>query len=206
MTIELHPSLSLASERRQRVLQKLQQIQQWPHWHEVYLSSRKFSQMNKATFDRFLPEYQRFMALCTLSQGLGMLGNEIDDIWHGHLLMSKRYRQFCTEIIGHMVDHMPCSSFELYGIRGAGIECEVPETCYDEGDDDDDALDDDDGVPATCYDPGDEPEETLAQIRTEILHAAEKFVLAYREAFECEPSTEFWPGVALPRLREGVAL
>ena len=108
-------------ERRANALKTLAAIQAWPYWEEVYLncvkessmtpeafaeavrwgdSSRagfekamQASQMTREQFNLWLPEYQKFMALCSNYSHIGMMSTGVDRIWHGHMLVSDRYQQ-----------------------------------------------------------------------------------------------------------------
>lgn len=53
-------------------------------------------------------EIKRFLVLCALnrSANYGMNG-PIDDLWHTFLLFTREYQQFCHEIAGHFIHHIP---------------------------------------------------------------------------------------------------
>ncbi len=167
-------------------------MQAWPHWSEIARGAEKEYGISRQEFDSLLPEYQRFMALSAAFPGLGMLGPRVDILWHSHILNTVRYREFCDQCVGRVVNHLPCSSYELYGIGPqAGICNEPPATCEDPWP----APPDPSPVPP-------EPEPELnplqhAQMRQAILDASPRFVAAYIQTFGYVPPLEFWPRTAL---------
>ena len=118
----------------QQVFETFTGMQAWPHWREIAGGAAKEYGVSQVEFEQVLPEYQRFMALSVAFPGLGMLGPRIDILWHSHILNTIRYASFCTEYMGRFVHHLPCSSYEIYGVPGeaqAGICNEPPATCMD---------------------------------------------------------------------------
>lgn len=62
-------------------------IQGWEHWNVIQLGAEKEYGMPEPTFEKLLPEYQKFMGLVALGhRGLGMFSSEVDKIWHVHIL------------------------------------------------------------------------------------------------------------------------
>lgn len=197
--------------RRTQVAETLAAIQAWPHWEEVFLncvkestmtyeafaqaiqagaSSREAfsqalreSQMTREQFHHYLPEYQKFMALCANYPHIGMMSTGVDAIWHGHLLVSDRYQQFCSDVLGKFVHHLPCSLYPVYGVdptaaRTSCLSNCVPSTCKGNGG----GCSNQDG-----HRDGD-PEMT----KQNILAAGVSFVSAYTEAFGEGPSVDVW--------------
>jgi hypothetical protein len=125
-------------ERVEKAQRMLRAIQAWPHWNEIALCTRKEYGISLAQFQARLPEYQRFLALCAVYPGLGMTSEEIDQLWHSHILHTSLYDQFCETIIGHRIHHFPSSSYLLYGVdpNNADDGCttcklpSIPSTCY----------------------------------------------------------------------------
>ena len=52
-------------------------------------------------------EYKKFVYLGTISSFPVTPSKIIDAVWHEHLLFSKGYRDFCSEVIGRDFDHNP---------------------------------------------------------------------------------------------------
>ncbi len=78
----------------------------------VQLGAEKEYGMSEPTFEKLLPEYQKFMGLVALGhRGLGMFSSEVDKIWHAHILNTALYEQFCNMICGRIIHHAP----NLYG-------------------------------------------------------------------------------------------
>lgn len=183
----MNPAVQKASET-------FMAMQTWPHWHEIALGAQKEYGMSEQEFALLLPEYQRFMALSAAFPGLGMLGPRVDVLWHSHILNTIRYREFNEQYIGRTINHLPCSSYELYGLSlrdASGICNEPPATCEDPWP----APPDPSPIP-----PDPEPELNPiqhAQMRQAILDASPRFVTAYTQTFGCPPPLEFWPRAAL---------
>ncbi|GHO99519.1 hypothetical protein KSF_095670 [Reticulibacter mediterranei] len=206
MVIAIQPT---NSPSRERVLATLAAIQRWPHWSEIQLGAAKECGMSSEEFYALLPEYQRFISLYAGFTGIGMLSARVDQLWHAHILNTKRYQEFCDLFFGRMLHHLPCSSFVLYGISVSQInaECEIPETCVDP--EPPSCTDPDPGPepPATCYDPGDdEGKGSKEATKRSILASSQRFVLAYTACWGRAPSPDIWERVARPRLIEGVAI
>lgn len=52
-------------------------------------------------------EYKKFIFLAVVSDFNVTPSKYIDVVWHEHLLFTKAYRDFCTEIIDYNLDHYP---------------------------------------------------------------------------------------------------
>jgi hypothetical protein len=62
----------------------------------------------KADFaQRAVLEYKRFVYLGVVSDFVVTPSDIIDQVWHQHILFSKAYRSFCTDIIEYDFDHTP---------------------------------------------------------------------------------------------------
>ena len=162
-------------------------MQEWPHWGEIARGAQKEG-MTEEAFSQALPEFQRFMALVSGYPGLGMLSEQVDQVWHALILNTVRYREFCQEFIGRFVDHLPCSSYELYGISETSICKTPPSSCTDP-------------YPAPP-DPSPVPKRQEA-LRYAIENGSLRFLEAYRETFEVEPDAAIWQRATLV---DGIAL
>ncbi len=54
-----------------------------------------------------IDEYKKFIFLAVVSDFNVTPSKYIDVVWHEHLLFTKAYRDFCTEIIEYNLDHYP---------------------------------------------------------------------------------------------------
>ncbi len=54
-----------------------------------------------------ISEYKKFVYLGVISDFNATPSKVIDKVWHEHLLFSKAYREFCTDIIHYDFDHNP---------------------------------------------------------------------------------------------------
>lgn len=61
-----------------------------------------------------IAEYKKFVYLAVVSDFNVTPSKVIDKVWHQHLLFTKAYRQFCSEVINYTLDHHP----ELIAITG----------------------------------------------------------------------------------------
>jgi uncharacterized protein YqgQ len=177
-----------------RVLNALAAIQRWEHWHEIQLCAQKEYAMSAETFYQLLPEYQRFIALAAGYEGIGMLSSEVDKLWHAHILNTKRYYDFCQRYLGHMVHHLPCSSYVLYGLNAndQSTHCDTPSpptSC---------------GVPPTCNVM--DNSETNSEMRTAIITAGDNFYQAYRACYGITPSPDVWERITMLSSAEGVTI
>src|SRR5690348_16906048 len=93
---------TMVDERVEKARRILSAIQAWPHWHEIMLGAQKEYGLTPEQFAERLPEYQRFLALCSAYPGIGMTSEAIDQLWHSHILNTHRYEEFCRDVIGHM--------------------------------------------------------------------------------------------------------
>jgi len=56
---------------------------------------------------RALDEYKKFLFLGVTGSTPVTPSKVIDQVWHEHLLFTRPYRQFCTEVLEHDFDHHP---------------------------------------------------------------------------------------------------
>lgn len=68
--------------------------------------ARKFGWSNKFAL-KAISEYKKFIYLGVFSDFAVTPSKIIDQVWHEHILFSKAYREFCTEIIQYNFDHNP---------------------------------------------------------------------------------------------------
>jgi len=164
-------------------------IEVWPHWEEIALCAQKEYGLTPAQFQERLLEYQRFLALCAIFPGIGMISAEIDQLWHAHILHTALYEAFCATVIGQKIHHLPCSSYRLYGVDPAQANddcttCKLP------------------SIPTTCYGkrfPGESQEE----MRQSILEGGQHFQDAYQAVFGELPA--IWNRSRRPQIAEGMA-
>jgi hypothetical protein len=58
--------------------------------------------------DSVLTEYKNFMLDCsTTTTPINVPNEEVDAIWHSHILFSKKYFEFCKQIAGRYIHHTP---------------------------------------------------------------------------------------------------
>lgn len=108
-------------------------VKAWPHWDTIGLVAAKEYHISKERFNVLLPEYQKFLTLGILHNGLGMFSAEVDLLWHSHILHTSLYGDFCTKLNGQMIPHLPQLSPKPDGkcttcksCEGCSIRCEQP--------------------------------------------------------------------------------
>jgi hypothetical protein len=117
-----------------------------------------------------------------------MLSDGADQVWHAFVLITDRYAQFCRDVIGQPINHLPCSLYELYSVTPpqASSNCVsscLPSACKGSGD----------GSGCTKSDRStDDPEN----IRQDILASRQAFLLAYQEVFQARPDLAIWNQLA----------
>ncbi len=175
----------------QKANEAFKAMQTWPHWSEIARGAEKEYGMSREEFNEVVPEYQRFMALSAAFPGLGMLGERIDILWHSHILNTIRYREFCDQFIGRMIDHLPCSSYAIYNCSlddARGDMCNIPSSCTDP-------------FPAPP-DPSPTPSR-YEQMRTSILEGSSRFITAYTQVYGSALPAHLWERASL--IAEGIA-
>jgi hypothetical protein len=56
---------------------------------------------------RAINEYKKFIYLGSVSNFTVTPSKTIDQVWHEHLLFTKAYRDFCSDVLGFSFDHNP---------------------------------------------------------------------------------------------------
>ena len=56
---------------------------------------------------RAIKEYKKFIYLGAVSDFVVTPSKVIDQVWHEHLLFTKAYRDFCSDVLGFEFDHHP---------------------------------------------------------------------------------------------------
>jgi hypothetical protein len=112
MTTITHPSVIL-----------LEKMQQWEGWSDIQKVAYKEYGMSAETFEKALPEYQKFLALLTCHAGLDMTSEVVDKIWHAHVLHTSLYGPFCDTFFGRFIHHIP-------NLESQGVDCQTnPPIC-----------------------------------------------------------------------------
>lgn len=62
-----------------------------------------------------LSEYQKWMSMCAIMPGvkLGMCSQDVDEVWHAHILYTRDYACFCESVAGRFIHHQPTSDEEM---------------------------------------------------------------------------------------------
>lgn len=72
---------------------------------EKLLESKKWSNVKA---DRAVSDYKKYMALMKAMNGYQLVPNEeIDEIWHMHILDTRQYMKDCNELFGEYIHHYP---------------------------------------------------------------------------------------------------
>jgi hypothetical protein len=74
-----------------------------------------------------LEEYKNFLIACIDSNSVPVPNEDVDAIWHSHILFTKDYFEFCHSFCGHYIHHTPetsnCSSGNNCGTNCSGTGC-----------------------------------------------------------------------------------
>lgn len=98
-------------------------IQAWEHWNTIKLVAQKEYGMSPEEFDRYLPEYQRFLGLIRAGYAhMGMFSENVDKIWHSHVLHTTLYIPFSELLFGRIIHHVP-------NLEGGKQDCVSPDPC-----------------------------------------------------------------------------
>jgi hypothetical protein len=57
-----------------------------------------------------LSEYRKWLVLCAMKEeklGLGMTSADVDEVWHMHILFTKKYMDDCQSVLGRYLHHNP---------------------------------------------------------------------------------------------------
>jgi len=99
---------STYTDIQQEATKQLAAIQGWPHWQEIGLVAAKEYGLTQKLYERLLPEYQRFLMLAMRYHGMGMFSQQIDAIWHSHILSTRKYEEFVNIFNeGRFIHHLP---------------------------------------------------------------------------------------------------
>ncbi|BCL79433.1 hypothetical protein ccbrp13_18980 [Ktedonobacteria bacterium brp13] len=87
----------------------LRQIKSWPHWEKIQQVAQKEYSLSAQDADQLLAEYQRFLVLIKRhpNQRIGMYSNNVDKLWHAHILSTILYADYCERHHGHFLHHSP---------------------------------------------------------------------------------------------------
>lgn len=67
-----------------------------------------------ANVDKHILSYKQFMFFQCLHPDLrcGMYSDEVDAVWHQHILFTRDYERFGKEIFGRFIHHTPCNAMD----------------------------------------------------------------------------------------------
>jgi hypothetical protein len=68
----------------------------------------EYSDWTEERFSRAIREYKRFLVLCKLFPAIELApSHDVDEIWHRHMLNSRRYADDCHSFFGYFLHHEP---------------------------------------------------------------------------------------------------
>jgi hypothetical protein len=74
----------------------------------------------EADVERAIDELRRYFALVVLGWGeVGMMSPEVDHAWHGFILFTREYTDFCQDVFGFYLHHAPRRSGDPPNVRAA---------------------------------------------------------------------------------------
>src|SRR3989344_5735287 len=97
------PSVYL-SDRQKKMLKKLHSFRA-PYLEEKLLEKEIFS---KKEYNHHFKEFKRYIALTQMTAApLAVLTSEVDEVWHQFILFTREYHDFCDEVAGDYIHHVP---------------------------------------------------------------------------------------------------
>jgi hypothetical protein len=79
---------------------------QAPYLEEKLLAKGKF--LSKDEYEEAFRELKKYFVLCHVSSdGVGMISETVDEVWHQFILFTREYHAFCTKYFGHYFHHRP---------------------------------------------------------------------------------------------------
>lgn len=97
----------------------IEKAHQLDHFTAPYLEEKLLKEGVFATSEEYneaFDEFKKFAFICSLyEKPIGMIGEEVDNLWHQFILFTPLYREFCNTYIGKFLDHMPDTSFSKSG-------------------------------------------------------------------------------------------
>jgi hypothetical protein len=102
----IRPDVSLSTEQ----VEMLRALETYDLWFvEERLSRKNLVPPERIAGAVF--EFKRYMALVGLGyRGLGMLSRDVDEVWHGLILFTREYDDFCRTAFGTFIHHVPRTS------------------------------------------------------------------------------------------------
>jgi hypothetical protein len=89
---------------------RLRAIQNYDMWFVAERLERKKS-VPHDRIDVAISEFKKYIALIVLgSKGIAMISKEVDEVWHNFILFTHEYANFCQEVVGEFVHHVPRTS------------------------------------------------------------------------------------------------
>ncbi len=70
---------------------------------------KKDHNVNDSDVTLYEKELRRFLILCALypQENVGMYSKPVDELWHTFITYTKEYKQFCKEVAGRFIHHVP---------------------------------------------------------------------------------------------------
>ena len=81
-----------------------------PYVEEKLLKDGK---LVREDYQEAFTEFKRYVALVNLNKGRGamsMSSKEVDEVWHQFILFTPQYHEFCDEVLGRYLHHVPTTS------------------------------------------------------------------------------------------------
>ncbi len=81
-----------------------------PYLQEKLLSDAKFS--STEGYQEAFTEFKRYIALMGLhGKKASMASEKVDEVWHQFILFTPQYHEFCEQMFGEYLHHVPKTSF-----------------------------------------------------------------------------------------------
>jgi hypothetical protein len=91
-------------------IDRLRLIEKYDLWFVIERITEKGT-VPSHLIDQAITEFRKYIALIAMGyENLGMHSPEIDEVWHGFILFTRRYSEFCNSVCGRMIHHTPNTS------------------------------------------------------------------------------------------------
>ncbi len=107
---EIRQSLSEEQEGLVHALDRFEA----PYLQEKLLEEGRFESPEE--YKTAFTEFKKFVVLAGLyGGGQGMISKEVDAVWHQLILFTPQYHEFCQQVLGRYLHHVPTTSFTPLG-------------------------------------------------------------------------------------------
>ncbi|MDX8377706.1 MAG: hypothetical protein R8L53_06750 [Mariprofundales bacterium] len=85
---------------------------------------QKYPHLDESEIDQIINGLRAYFSICAMAQSnfVSMPSKAVDEAWHEFILFTKNYNQFCNEIFGHFLHHIPAEAMTTKTQAQKGIK------------------------------------------------------------------------------------